>query len=278
MEPVGTCSSVVEFGAGSGHLGLLLAYLRPDTTVVLVETKAFSTAQARARVKALALTNCQVFEGTVDQFAGTGQAFDLAVGLHTCGLLADAVLALAVDRRAAVCLCPCCYGQTASFKQNHDRGKGTSIGMHPCSAAFIAALSGGKSMRVFATDMKSDNKENSADGYDVPPPPVPYNSEGTTRGDCDVVQEKAPKDALGAFPWCAKAADFTPGRGSEFEEASAGFRTALRCMRTVDSDRLCWAREHNYDGKLGILEPPNCSPKCSVVRMWPLSSSKPDEG
>lgn len=27
----------VEFGAGTGHLGLLLAHLRPDASVVLVE-------------------------------------------------------------------------------------------------------------------------------------------------------------------------------------------------------------------------------------------------
>ena len=42
------------------------------------------------------------------------QEFDLALGLHTCGLLADAVLALAVKRRSSVCLVPCCYGQAWS--------------------------------------------------------------------------------------------------------------------------------------------------------------------
>lgn len=30
----------VEFGAGTGHLGLLLAHLRPDASVVLVEAPA----------------------------------------------------------------------------------------------------------------------------------------------------------------------------------------------------------------------------------------------
>ena len=41
----------------------------------------------------------------------TPQDFDLALGLHTCGLLADAILALARKRRSSVCLVPCCYGQ-----------------------------------------------------------------------------------------------------------------------------------------------------------------------
>merc|ERR1711933_622272 len=92
-----------------------------------------------------------------DFTAGKGGEFDLAVGLHTCGLLADAVLALAVRRGAGACLVPCCYGQLA----------------------------------------------------------------------------------------------------------------ALRCMRTVDTDRLWWARERGYSGSLGLLEPLWCSPKCSVVSITP---------
>ena len=34
---------------------------------------------------------------------------DLVVGLHACGGLSDLIVALAVDRAAAFCLCPCCY-------------------------------------------------------------------------------------------------------------------------------------------------------------------------
>ena len=40
----------VEFGAGTGHLGLALAYLRPEASVVLVER---SAAVARERVERL---------------------------------------------------------------------------------------------------------------------------------------------------------------------------------------------------------------------------------
>ncbi|CAE8641359.1 unnamed protein product, partial [Polarella glacialis] len=116
---------VVEFGAGSGHLGILLAYLRPDAQVVLVEMKEYSCPVAQQRVDSIGVQNCRVFCGTVDGFAETQEEFDLAVGLHTCGLLADAVLALAVRRRAGLCLVPCCYGQIAG-KQDHDRGEGTS--------------------------------------------------------------------------------------------------------------------------------------------------------
>ena len=43
----------VEFGAGTGHLGLALAYLRPEASVVLVEARERSAAVARERVERL---------------------------------------------------------------------------------------------------------------------------------------------------------------------------------------------------------------------------------
>ena len=82
-----TGDHVVEFGAGSGHLGLLLATIRPDCSVTLVEIKEWTCNFAQNRANALALTNCKVFCGSVDDFAASGSDFDCAVGLHCCGLL-----------------------------------------------------------------------------------------------------------------------------------------------------------------------------------------------
>ena len=169
---------VVEFGAGSGHLGLLLANSRPDCTVTLVEIKGWTCNFARDRVAALGVTNCKIFCGSVDEYAGTGDDFDVAVGLHCCGLLTDSVLELAAARclspyivhlhaclrvhmfggmpviyhfvshprslptnhsRAAVCLVPCCYGQIVSAL-DHQRGGTTAPNMHPRSSAFRQAL------------------------------------------------------------------------------------------------------------------------------------------
>jgi hypothetical protein len=44
----------------------------------------------------------------------TENTFHLGISLHSCGVLTDAALALCLRNRAAFCLCPCCYGQTAS--------------------------------------------------------------------------------------------------------------------------------------------------------------------
>lgn len=211
-------ASVVEFGAGSGHLGLLLAHLRPEVRVCLVEIKEYSAERARQRIAALGAENCRVFCGSLDAFSATGEAFDMAMGLHTCGLLADAVLSLAIGRGSMVCLVPCCYGQVASTKEDHDRGQVTKARMHPCSNAFREALG---------------------------------------------------EDGREAFVWCAKAADFSPGRGGAFDAESKAFQTALRCMQAVDADRLCAACESGYAGHLGVLSPLNCSPKCSVLCLHP---------
>ena len=130
---------VVELGAGSGHLGILLADARRDCSVTLVEIKEWTCAFARERVAALGLTNCTVFCGSVDQYAASGASFNLAVGLHCCGLLTDSALELALSKRASVCMVPCCYGQIVSH-QDHQRGGTTAPNMHPRSAAFREAL------------------------------------------------------------------------------------------------------------------------------------------
>ena len=106
--------TVVDFGAGAGHLGLLIAYLRPSCTVILVEPETYHVEeQARRRMEELGLANCRVFASGVEQFAASGESFDCGVSLHSCGTITDKALTLCVSRRARFCLCPCCYGEVA---------------------------------------------------------------------------------------------------------------------------------------------------------------------
>lgn len=283
---------VVEFGSGSGHLGILLAYLRPDANVVLVEKQSYGCGLARRRLEALGIPNCEVFEGTVDDFANTGRPFDLAVGLHTCGLLADAVLNLAVSRGAAYCVCPCCYGQVAMQIDDHDRGQGTSAGMHPCSRVFRAALTGSGVFEAIGGSSSSrwgPTGKKTTGGYAAAAAlPAAAEAASAEQADAPSTDERfivgvcgdgnqAPSDprisstspGLAAFSWCAKSADFVAGKGGRIDTDGHGFRTALRCMQTLDADRIAWAKEKGYTGALSVLEPLGCSPKCSVVRLEP---------
>lgn len=79
LRPGQTC---VDFGAGSGHLGLLLAHLFDDIRVILVENADFRVAKAKERLgradPGLA-KRVQMFDGTLEEFAATDTRFDLAV-------------------------------------------------------------------------------------------------------------------------------------------------------------------------------------------------------
>ncbi len=149
LDLVDTCEnpvSLVEFGSGSGHLGLLLAHLRPNAEVTLVELKEYSCGVARERVEALGLRNVYVFNGSLDEWAAQpGTRLDVVVGLHLCGLLADAALELALRRRCSACIVPCCFGQIFG-SEDHARGSGTAPHSHPRSTAFRDALQAGPSL------------------------------------------------------------------------------------------------------------------------------------
>eukprot|EP01043_Picozoa_sp_COSAG02_P034118 COSAG02_NODE_2368_length_9050_cov_27.534689_5_plen_249_part_00 len=125
---------VADFGAGSGHLGLLLAWLRPDCHVVLVERKEYSAIYGRRRIAAMELTNCEFFCGGIEEFGELplvgdqpsaskpatmtryGGRVDVGVAMHACGLLTDLAIDLCVQRGARFAFCPCCctYCPTAS--------------------------------------------------------------------------------------------------------------------------------------------------------------------
>lgn len=98
---------VVDFCSGAGHLGIVVATLRPDCEVILLENKEESLQRARDRVQRLRLTNVRFFQCNLDYFCG---AFDVGTSLHACGVATDIVLAHCVRQSAAFVCCPCCYG------------------------------------------------------------------------------------------------------------------------------------------------------------------------
>ena len=56
---------IVDFCSGGGHLGILLAYLLPQSIIYLVENKPESLERAINRVQQLQLKNCRFFQGNV---------------------------------------------------------------------------------------------------------------------------------------------------------------------------------------------------------------------
>ncbi|XP_014213678.2 glutathione S-transferase C-terminal domain-containing protein homolog [Copidosoma floridanum] len=98
---------IVDFCSGCGHLGILLAYLLPKCSVILLENKSESMKKAKERVAKLSLTNVTFYQSNLDYYIGH---FDIGVCLHACGVATDLVLQQCIGQNAAFVCCPCCYG------------------------------------------------------------------------------------------------------------------------------------------------------------------------
>lgn len=98
---------IVDFCSGSGHLGILIAYLLPNCTIILLDNKEQSLLRARERVHNMKLKNVYLFQCNLDFFNGK---FDIGVALHACGIATDLVLDKCLKANAKFVLCPCCYG------------------------------------------------------------------------------------------------------------------------------------------------------------------------
>lgn len=99
--------TIVDFFCGSGHLGLLLAYLLPQCTVLLLENKEQALDKARSRAYQLNLKNVFFYQCNLDFFEGK---FDIGIGLHACGIASDLVLNKCFKAKAKFVISPCCYG------------------------------------------------------------------------------------------------------------------------------------------------------------------------
>ena len=64
---------VADLCSGGGHLGLLLAHLRPDVTVHMVENKEESLARARERGLEMGMENVWFFQSNMEYYTGIGK-------------------------------------------------------------------------------------------------------------------------------------------------------------------------------------------------------------
>ncbi|XP_021700313.1 glutathione S-transferase C-terminal domain-containing protein homolog isoform X1 [Aedes aegypti] len=103
---------IVDFCSGTGHLGILLAFLLPKCTIYLLENKEESQQLAMDRVRRLGLKNVVYFRCNLDYFKAP---FDIGVSLHACGVATDIVLEKCFAHRAKFVCCPCCYGKLYEF-------------------------------------------------------------------------------------------------------------------------------------------------------------------
>ena len=106
--------TIVDFGCGQGHLGMLLAYLHPSSRVILVDNNPEKLAMASAKLDNLSesMQARVTMVDSIDKLRSIN--FDIGVGLHCCGKLTDMSIECAVVAGASFCISPCCYGQVGT--------------------------------------------------------------------------------------------------------------------------------------------------------------------
>ncbi|XP_011161043.1 glutathione S-transferase C-terminal domain-containing protein homolog [Solenopsis invicta] len=158
-------NTIVDFCSGSGHLGILVAYLLPRCTVILLENKEESLNRAKERVRKLKLTNVKFCQCNLTFFKGD---FDIGMSLHGCGLATDLVIQCCIRKNAIFVSCPCCYGalrdghqitypQSDAFKE-HISNKEYSYLSHAADQTHdernIKTKQGYRCMTIIDTDRK----------------------------------------------------------------------------------------------------------------------------
>lgn len=101
---------VVDFGSGSGNIGLALAWLFPSIDFVLVDIRPMSIKLVKDRARAACLEN--VTAVVADAIGYNPGSFDVGIAVHACGALTDhAQMRCIASRAEAYILCPCCIGK-----------------------------------------------------------------------------------------------------------------------------------------------------------------------
>ena len=130
----GSPATAVEFAAGSGYIGLVLAALRPSVTVYIMDRAPVSIGYARDRAARAGLSNVRFSVCDIRDFKlEDGETYDVGFALHACGEASDYALDHCVSNKAAYVLAPCCAG----FIQNSaGNPSGTGAGVErPTSVA-----------------------------------------------------------------------------------------------------------------------------------------------
>lgn len=247
-------TTIVDFGGGSGHLGIPLAILLPHCRIVVVDFNARSidlmhdkaekvvrdTIESSSRDVASApkpfpassnlrccgsgkggvLDNLFTYTGPVEDFE---EDFDVAIALHLCGQATDVCLRKAVLRKASsIVVAPCCVGKLSLAAFNPDvyraTGQNSATVTYPQSALFC---------QVIKSDASQQKQE----------------------GDWNAL---------------AKAADYS--NENEFRSSRNASRRTAKAL--LETDRRLFLESNQYRTALMKMKPLEVTPKNDILVAW----------
>ena len=107
----------VDFCCGSGHVGLVLAAMRPDIDVYFLDCNAVALAHAKNRAAQLQIHNVKFLRMDIKEYPVLDLPFHVGFALHGCGPATDFVLDKCLAARASYVMCPCCVGFIQNEKE-----------------------------------------------------------------------------------------------------------------------------------------------------------------
>jgi hypothetical protein len=265
---------VVEFCCGGGYVGLAVAALRPDVSVVLTDRNSVSLSFAQERVNLLGLRNvfirlCDLSDVVMEmkstkhsqtqpnRLARPGRmgndstsiqdmmaSFDVGIALHACGRATDIVQHICVQANASFVIAPCCYG----FIQHWEE----LLQLEKTNMSYSPKISEENKLNEMNMALCSNCNRNcslcecySCGGYP---------------------RSNTYKDAGWKSEWfgelCSRA-DRT--FWSHDDRASIFNEDAIIAMKIIDIDRLLFAKEKGYDIYGTHMHPIEASPKNHIL-------------
>lgn len=103
---------ILDLCGGRGDLALVISYLFPNSFVTVMDRNKIGLCQVMYRARCLGLTNIQVEE--VDLFdlqLNPDKRWDIVLGLHACGSLADVIISQFRPRCYHLFVVTCCFGK-----------------------------------------------------------------------------------------------------------------------------------------------------------------------
>ena len=172
------CCTIVDFGGGSGHLGVPLSLLLPRCRIIVVDLRKKSLDLMHEKADLVVheliekhgrpqkslhaelpsfveknpafrscgknghLENLFSFHGPVEKYA---ESFDIALALHLCGEATDVTLRKAASVQAsAIVVAPCCVGKLSKKVLNpdvyHATGENMATVSYPQSSVFCQLI------------------------------------------------------------------------------------------------------------------------------------------
>jgi hypothetical protein len=256
----------VEFCCGGGYVGLALAALRPDASVLLTDMNSISLAFAKERMEKLGLSNVKILRCElsdwetahvrVPAFASGLPAFDLGLALHACGTATDSVGRICTKARAGFVLSPCCYGfiQHAAQLRISDNLCGCGqLGQQGWGEADVRGQ-GEPSLTSTPSSTFSSNSDDCRSS--VPTTHLKHMYPLSQRF------HQAGWE-LSWYPRLCRTADRT--FWSHDDRATAFNSSGQRAMRLVDTDRLLHFAASGYTVSAHFMTPRDASPKNHIL-------------